>query len=224
MLTIDILTLFPEMFAPFVGLSIVGRAQERALVNVRLHHILDALEPGERADDGAYGGGPGMVMRVAPLARLLDAILAEAPQDERRTIVLTSPAGRPFVQADAERFSGLDRMVVLCGRYEGIDERIRELYPLEELSLGDFVMTGGEIPALAFLDATIRLLPGVVNAESLGSESFGAGGLDFPSYTRPASFRGVDVPDVLLSGDHRKIAEWRREQARLRTAARRPDL
>lgn len=224
MLTIDILTLFPEMFAPFVGLSIAGRAQERGLVDVRLHHILDALGPGERADDSAYGGGPGMVMRLAPLARVLDSILAEAPRGERRTIVLTSPAGRPFVQADAERFSGLDRLIVLCGRYEGIDDRIHALYPLEELSLGDFVMTGGEIPALAFLDATIRLIPGAVNAESLGSESFGADGLDFPSYTRPASFRGVDVPEVLLSGDHRKIAEWRREQARRRTAARRPDL
>ncbi len=224
MLTIDVLTLFPEMFAPFVGLSITGRAQGRGLVDVRLHHVLDALEPGERADDSAYGGGPGMVMRLAPLARILDTIFAEAPDGERRTIVLTSPAGRPFVQADAERFAGLQRLVVLCGRYEGIDDRIHELYPLEELSLGDFVLTGGEIPALALIDATTRLIPGALNAESLGAESFGPDGLDYPSFTRPATFRGVDVPDVLLSGDHRKIAEWRREQSRQRTASRRPDL
>lgn len=224
MLTIDVLTLFPEMFAPFVGLSIVGRAQERGLVEVRLHHVLDALEPGERADDGAYGGGPGMVMRLAPLARILDEILASAPADERRTIVLTSPSGKPFAHADAERLAALDRLVVICGRYEGVDDRLRDLYPLEELSLGDFVLTGGEIPAAAFIDATVRLIPGAVTAASLDAESFRAGSLDHPSYTRPATFRGIAVPEVLLSGDHRKIAEWRREQARLRTASRRPDL
>jgi tRNA (guanine37-N1)-methyltransferase len=224
MLTIDVLTLFPEMFAPFIGLSIAGRAQDRGLVDVRLHHILDALDAGERADDTAYGGGPGMVMRLAPLARILDTIAAEAPKDERRSIVLTSPAGKPFAQADAERFAQQDRLVVLCGHYEGIDDRIRELYPVEEVSLGDFVLTGGEIPALALIDATTRLIPGAVNAESLGAESFGPGGLDYPSYTRPPTFRGIDVPEVLLSGDHRKIAEWRREQSRHRTASRRPDL
>jgi tRNA (guanine37-N1)-methyltransferase len=223
MLTIDVLTLFPEMFAPFVGLSIAGRAQERGLVHVRLHHILDALEPGERADDTAYGGGPGMVLRLAPLARIIDGILAQAPADERRAIVLTSPAGKTFVHADAERFSQLDRLIVICGRYEGIDDRIRSLYPLEERSLGDFVLGGGEIAALAYIDATIRLIPGALNAESLADESFVEGSLDYPSFTRPASFRGVDVPDVLLSGDHRKIAEWRREQAQRRTAARRRD-
>lgn len=224
MLIIDVLTLFPEMFAPFVGLSISGRAQERGLIDVRLHHILDALEPGERADDAAYGGGPGMVMRLEPLARILDRILAGAPDGERRAIVLTSPSGKPFRQDDARRLAELDRLVVVCGRYEGIDDRLRGLYGLQELSLGDFVLTGGEIPALAFIDATVRLIPGVVNAESLDAESFGPEGLDYPSFTRPAQFRGVDVPEVLLSGDHRRIAEWRREQARRRTADRRPDL
>lgn len=223
LLSLDVVTLFPEMFAPFIGLSILGRAVERGLVEVRLHHILDALEPGERADDTAYGGGPGMVLRLAPIARILDGILAESPQ-ERRAIVLTAPAGRRFVQADAERLASLDRVVIICGHYEGIDDRLRALYPLEELSLGDFVMTGGEIAALAFLDATARLIPGALNAESLVDESFTVGSLDYPSFTRPPTFRGVDVPEVLLSGDHRKIAEWRREQARARTAARRPDL
>lgn len=224
MFHVDVLTLFPEMFAPFIGLSIAGRAHEAGLVEVRLHHILDALEPGERADDSAYGGGPGMVMRLGPLARILDEVIAGAPPGERRSIVLTSPAGKPFAQADAQRFAELDRLVLICGRYEGIDDRIRTLYPIEELSLGDFVLTGGEIAALAFIDATIRLLPGAVNAASLEDESFAGSLLDYPSYTRPATFRGIDVPEVLLSGDHRKIAEWRREQARRRTAARRPDL
>jgi tRNA (guanine37-N1)-methyltransferase len=165
-----------------------------------------------------------MVMRLAPLARILDGILAESPADEARAIVVPSPAGRAFAQADAERLAGLERLVLICGRYEGIDDRLRELYPLEELSLGDFVLTGGEIPAMAFADAAIRLIPGAVNAESVAADSFTGGGLDFPSFTRPATFRGVGVPEVLLSGDHRKISEWRREEARRRTAARRPDL
>jgi tRNA (guanine37-N1)-methyltransferase len=221
MLTVDVLTLFPEMFAPFIGLSIVGRAQERGLVEVRLHHILDALEAGERADDTPYGGGPGMVMRLAPLVRILDRILSEAPAGERRAMILTSPGGKPFDQTDAQAFSALERLVIVCGRYEGVDDRIRALYPLQELSLGDFVLTGGEIPALAFIDATVRLLPGAMNPRSLESESFGSAGLDYPSYTRPARFRGIDVPSVLLSGNHREIAQWRREQAARRTAARR---
>src|SRR5215469_447645 len=157
MLTIDIVTLFPEVFAPFVGLSIVGRANEAGLVDVQYHHVLDALEGTERADDTPYGGGAGMVMRVEPLARILDMIVGRAPHGENRAIVMPSPAGAPFVQADAERYSQLDRLVIICGHYEGIDERLHELYPIEERSMGDFVLTGGELPALAFMDATVRL-------------------------------------------------------------------
>jgi tRNA (guanine37-N1)-methyltransferase len=224
MFTIDVVTLFPEVFAPFVGLSIVGRAVEAGLAQVRYHHLLDALEGRQRADDEPFGGGAGMVLRIEPIARVLDGILAEAPSDERRSIVVPTPAGAPFQQADAARFAGLDRLVLICGHYEGIDERLGELYAIEEFSLGDFVLTGGEIPALALMDATVRLLEGVVRAESLAAESFGDGRLDYPSYTRPATFRGVSVPEVLLSGDHAKIAAWRREQSRARTAARRPDL
>jgi tRNA (guanine37-N1)-methyltransferase len=223
-LHIDVVTLFPEMFAPAIGLSIVGRAQERGLVRVELHHLLDALEPGERADDRPYGGGPGMVLRAAPIARALDGILAGAPPDERRAIALTSAAGRPFRHADAERFAGLERLVLVCGHYEGVDERLTALYGAEEYSLGDFVLTGGEIPALAFLDATVRLVAGTLNPASLEAESFSAGTLDAPAYTRPPQFRGLDVPEVLLSGDHARIAAWRREQSRERTIARRPDL
>jgi tRNA (guanine37-N1)-methyltransferase len=224
MLRVDVVTLFPEMFAPAIGLSILGRAQERGLVEVRLHNLLDALGSGERADDRPYGGGPGMVLRIEPIARVLDAILAAAPAGERRAIVATSAAGRPFRQADAERFASLERLVIICGHYEGVDERLGTLYGAEEISLGDFVVTGGEIPALAFLDATIRLVAGTLNPDSLATESFTDGVLDAPAYTRPAAFRGADVPEVLLSGDHARIAAWRREQSRARTAARRPDL
>jgi len=224
MLHIDVVTLFPEMFGPALGLSILGRAHERGIVSVDLHHLLDALEPGERADDRPFGGGPGMVLRLEPLARVLDAIVAAAPPHERRAIVVTAAAGRPFRQAAAERFAALDRLVVVCGHYEGIDERLGALYGAEEWSLGDFVLTGGEVPALAFIDATVRLLDGAISADSLESESFTNGSLDAPSYTRPALFRGEAIPEVLLSGDHAKIAAWRRAQSVARTVARRPDL
>ena len=224
MFTIDVITLFPELFAPFVGLSIVGRAVESGLASVRYHHLLDELLEGERADDAPFGGSPGMVLRIEPIARILDRITTEAPSSEQRAIVVPSPSGNPFTQREARRWAGLDRLVIVCGHYEGIDDRLSELYPIEEWSLGDFVLTGGEIPALAFMDATVRLLAGALRPESLESESFTDGVLDYPSFTRPATFRGVDVPAVLLSGDHAGIARWRREQSRLRTATRRRDL
>jgi tRNA (guanine37-N1)-methyltransferase len=224
MFTIDVVTLFPEVFAPFVGLSIVGRAVEAGIVDIRYHHLLDELDGRERADDSPFGGGPGMVMRLEPIVRTLDKILARAPEGERRAIVLTSPAGAVLRQADAQRFAALDRLIVICGHYEGIDDRLASLYPIEEIALGDFVLTGGEIPALAIVDATVRLLEGAVTPGSLDSESFAGGLLDHPSYTRPPVFRGIAVPDVLLSGNHAKIAEWRRSESRRRTAERRPDL
>jgi tRNA (guanine37-N1)-methyltransferase len=223
MFTIDVVSLFPEAFAPFVGLSIVGRAVDAGIVNVRYHHLLDELSGRERADDAPFGGGPGMVLRLEPIARALDRIVAESA-GERRAIVVPSAAAPPLRQRDVERLSALDRLVIVCGHYEGIDERLGALYPVQEYSVGDFVLTGGEIPALAIMDATVRLLAGTIRPESLESESFSAGLLDYPSYTRPAIFRGVAVPDVLLSGDHAKIAQWRREQARRRTEARRKDL
>lgn len=225
MFTIDVLTLFPEVFAPFVGLSIVGRAVEAGIAEIRYHHVLDALQGNERADDEPFGGGPGMVMRIEPLARILDGIIAAAPPEERRLIVVPTPAGERFTQAHARRFSAeFDRLVFICGHYEGIDERLGGLYPIEEFSLGDFVLTGGELPALAMMDATVRLLEGAVRADSLVDESFSDGALDYPSYTRPAQFRGISVPEVLLSGNHAAIAAWRREQSRERTRSRRPDL
>lgn len=223
MFTIDVVTLFPEMFAPFVGLSILGRAVEAGIVRIRYHHLLEALEGSERADDDPYGGGAGMVMRIEPIARTLDTLLAR--EEGRTLIVAPNPGGRRFTQDAARRLAGdCDRLILICGRYEGIDDRLNALYPIQEYSLGDFVLTGGEIPALAIMDATVRLLEGVVRTESLADESFMGSGLDYPSFTRPPVFRGVDVPPVLLSGDHAAIAEWRREESRARTRSRRPDL
>ncbi|HEX4013753.1 MAG TPA: tRNA (guanosine(37)-N1)-methyltransferase TrmD [Candidatus Cybelea sp.] len=224
MFEIDVITLFPEVFAPFVGLSIVGRAVEAGVASVRYHHLLDYLAAGDRADDAPFGGGPGMVLRIEPIAAVLDRLLAQAPANEQRLIVVPAPGGKPFDQSDAQRLAALDRVVFVCGHYEGIDDRLGELFPVVEYSLGDFVLTGGELPALAFMDATIRLLAGAIRPQSLENESFAAGMLDYPCFTRPATFRGIDVPEVLLSGDHAKIARWRREQSRLRTAQRRRDL
>ncbi|GAC1419753.1 MAG: tRNA (guanosine(37)-N1)-methyltransferase TrmD [Candidatus Velthaea sp.] len=220
MLHLDVVTLFPEMFAPVIGLSIVGRAVERGLVDVRVHDIVEGCDPGTRADDRPYGGGPGMVLRIEPLARLLDNIIAAVPASERRRIVLTSASGRRFAQADAQAWSELDRLILICGHYEGVDERLGSLFEIEEYSLGDYVLTGGEIPAMAFLDAAVRLVPGAIADASRAAESFVDGELDHPAYTRPPRFRGVDVPPVLLSGDHRAIAEWRRERSRERATLR----
>lgn len=218
--TIDVVTLFPEVFAPFVGLSIVGAAVEAGIVDIRYHHLLDALDDSRRADDAPFGGGAGMVLRLEPIARVLDGLLADAAA-ERRAIVVPSPAGQPFTQSSARRLATLEHVIFVCGHYEGIDERLGALYPIEEYSLGDFVVTGGEIPTLAFMDATVRLVEGVLDPASREPESFTQDALDYPCYTRPAVFRGVAVPEVLLSGNHAAIAAWRREESRRRTAARR---
>jgi tRNA (guanine37-N1)-methyltransferase len=217
-LTIDVITLFPEVFAPFVGLSIIGRAVESGLVDVRYHHLADACGRNERVDDEPYGGGAGMVLRLAPIARVLDGLLET--KTKRRSIVMPTPTGKPLAQSDARRFATLEHLVILCGRYEGIDQRLGALYPIEEYSLGDFVLTGGELPALAIMDATVRLVEGAIKPGSRDAESFSAELLDYPCYTRPPVFRGVSVPEVLLSGDHAAIARWRREESRRRTAER----
>jgi tRNA (guanine37-N1)-methyltransferase len=165
-----------------------------------------------------------MVLRIEPIARALDGIVTAAPPGERRAIVVPSPAGAAFDHPTARRLASLDRVILVCGHYEGIDERLGQLYPIEEISVGDFVLTGGELAALAIADATGRLVAGVIDPDSAAEESFANGMLDYPAYTRPATFRGIDVPEVLLSGDHAKIAAWRRQQSRDRTAARRKDL
>ena len=205
--------------------SILGRAQAKGVAHVTLHDLWDFVPEGERADDTPYGGGAGMVMRLGPIVDCLEHLLGpdlRVPEGQR--VVVPSPAGRRFDHATAVELAALDRLIVVCGRYEGIDDRLYELVAADELSLGDFVLTGGEIPALAFVDACVRLLPGAITEESALRDSFVDGGLDWPHFTRPAVFRGLGVPEILLTGDHAKIAAWRREQAALRTEARRPDL
>jgi tRNA (guanine37-N1)-methyltransferase len=222
---IDVITLFPQFFEPIVNGSILGRAQAKDLVTIALHDLWAFVPPGERADDASYGGGPGMVMRLGPLVACMESILGPSLSvPDGCVIVVPSPAGVRFNHAVAQDLAGKSRIVMVCGHYEGIDERFFRLVKAQEISLGDFVLTGGEIAALAFVDAVVRLLPGVINPESIREESFADQALDWPHYTRPAVFRGLAVPEVLLSGDHARIAAWRREARRERTRARRPDL
>ncbi len=223
---VAIVTLFPELFRDFLEVSFVKRARGSGHLVVHLELLRDhGLGRHRSVDDTPYGGGSGMVMRVDCMLNAVEA--AEAKMGGRMQRVLLTPQGRPLCQPEAHRLVALDRLVLVCGRYEGFDERIRA-HVDEELSLGDFVLTGGEVPAMAVIEACVRLIPGVLgNAESPTEESFGQrfeGMLEYPQYTRPASFRGVDVPEVLKSGDHQRIADWRRTQAAERTRARRPDL
>lgn len=219
----EILTLFPGMFVSPLGESILGKARERGLVQVRVHNIRDhATDKHQITDDRPFGGGEGMVMKPEPIVRLLEALKAQGPLP---WVVLLSPQGHMFNQDCARRWSTLPRLVLVCGRYEGVDERVAEHFADEEISLGDFVVTGGELPAMVILDAVTRLLPGVLgNAASATSESFVEPVLEYPQYTRPRDFCGHRVPEILLSGDHAAIQRWRRGQALLRTKVRRPDL
>lgn len=218
-LEVDILTLFPAMVEAPLAQSIPGRIQERGLVTIRTRDLRDwGIGRHRSVDDAPYGGGAGMILRPEPVAAALD--------DLRRpdsTVILLDPVGEVFTQARAADLATRAHLVFVCPRYEGVDERIRALVDLE-LSIGDYVLTGGELPALVVIDAVIRLLPGAIEAESTTEESFSAGLLEYPQYTRPPSFRGMDVPAILVSGDHGAVARWRREQALERTLARRPDL
>ena len=216
----DVLTLHPDMVRPMLSSSVLGRAVEAGIIEIGVHDIRDwATDRHRTVDDAPYGGGAGMVMKVDVVARALDAV--RRPESR---VLLTSPAGRPFDQATAVRLSREPHIVIVCGHYEGIDARIESLVD-EEISLGDFVLTGGEIAAVAIVDAVARLVPGVLgNVESAQDESFTAGLLEYPQYTRPRRFRGLEVPEVLLSGHHARIEAWRRAQAEERTRARRPDL
>lgn len=221
---IDVITLFPDLFEPVTGSSMLGIARERGVLEFHAHDLRQWALPGvhRQVDDAPYGGGSGMVLRPEPV---FDAVEAVRALDAREALVaLMTPQGRRFDQARAEELATRERLIILCGRYEGFDERIRTLADIE-LSIGDFVLTGGELAALVVTDAVTRLLPGVLGGEtSAEDESFTTGLLEYPQYTRPATFRGMDVPDVLRSGDHGRIAAWRREQALRRTAERRPDL
>jgi len=218
---IDILTLFPEMFAGPLSESMIKRARERGLVNLRLHDIRDFAHDRHRtADDRPFGGGPGMVLKPEPIFECFETVVPEGTP-----LIYMTPQGRPFTQAKAVELAGRGSFALLCGHYEGVDERVREALVAEEISIGDYVLTGGELPAMVLVDAVVRLVPGVLgDEESARQESFSQKILDCPHYTRPESFRGRRVPEVLLSGNHGEIARWRREQAEKRTRERRPDL
>ena len=224
-LTIDVLTIFPRMVEAPLSDGIVGRAAAARLVEIRVHDLRQfADDRHHTVDDAPFGGGPGMVMKAEPFFRAQDELFPDV-REPRGAVVLLSPRGRRFDQETARRYADLDRLVLLCGRYEGIDERVREGLATEELSIGDFVLTGGEAAAVAVVEAAVRLLPGALgDEESAGEDSFESGLLDWPHYTRPAALRGRAVPEVLLSGDHARIRRWRREQALRATLERRPDL
>jgi len=219
----DLVTIFPRLCDGPLGEGIVRRAIDRGLVDVRVHDLRDYTTDRHRSvDDVSYGGGPGMVFKPEPLFRAVDAMRAEGDVD---AVILTSPQGRRFTQREAERIAELRRVVLLCGRYEGVDERVRAALATEELSVGDYVLSGGELPALVIVDAVVRLLPGAVGDEaSVDVDSFSRGLLDYPHFTRPAEFRGLRVPDVLLSGNHADIRRWRKRQSLARTLALRPEL
>jgi tRNA (guanine37-N1)-methyltransferase len=221
---VDVISVLPEIFDPVMSSSMLGIARDRGALEFFAHDLRQWALPGvhRQVDDAPYGGGPGMVMRPEPLFAAIRAV--NALDDRRALTVLMTPQGVRFDQGLAEEFAARSRLVLVCGRYEGVDERVRTAVDLE-VSVGDYVLTGGELPAMVVIDAVSRLLPGVLGGDtSTQEESFTLGMLEYPHYTRPASFEGSDVPEVLLSGDHARIAAWRREQAILRTARLRPDL
>lgn len=218
----DVITLFPEMFAPLEH-SIVRRARAAGFIEVCLHQLRDwAFDKHRMVDDVPYGGGSGMVMKPEPVFAAVRAVQGMA--SPRGRVVLTTPQGTPLRQPLVELLAGYPRLIVLCGHYEGLDDRVRQALVDEEVSLGDFVLTGGEIPAMALIDAVARLVPGVIDAGSLEHESFNRSLLDFPHFTRPREFEGMEVPQVLLSGNHAAIDRWRRREAVRATLERRPDL
>jgi tRNA (guanine37-N1)-methyltransferase len=218
---IDVLTLFPAMFAGPLDESIVRRARDRGLLDLRVHNLRDYAHDRHRTvDDRPFGGGPGMLLKPEPIFEAVEQLRGP---DTR--VVLLCPAGRPFQQAVARELAQLPHLLLVCGSYEGFDERVREALAQDELSIGDYVLTNGALPAMVIIDAITRLLPGVLGDDASSSEeSFSGGGLEYPQYTRPAEFRGLRVPEVLISGNHADIARWRADQARLRTLRRRPDL
>jgi tRNA (guanine37-N1)-methyltransferase len=224
----EVFTLLPEVFAPYLESSILSRAQQRGLIAVRLHNIRDYTHDRHHTtDDTPYGGGGGMVMKPEPVFEAIESVLGleAGTQSAPCPIILLTPQGRVFNQRVAEELALHERIALLCGRYEGVDERIREHLVTDEISVGDYVLTGGELPALILIDAISRLLPGVLG-DPTGAEddSHSMGLLEYPHYTRPPEFRGWKVPDILLSGDHGKIEKWRREQALERTLHKRPDM
>jgi tRNA (guanine37-N1)-methyltransferase len=225
----DIFTILPEVFSPYLESSILQRARQRGLIEVRVHNIRDYTQDKHHTtDDTPYGGGGGMVMKPEPIFEAVESVLGSLPTSGQPTtvpVILLTPQGRVFNQRMAEELSRYEKIALLCGRYEGVDERIREHLVTDEISVGDYVLTGGELPALVMIDALSRLIPGVLgDPEGAQDDSHSMGLLEYPHYTRPPDFRGWGVPEVLLSGDHGRIERWRREQALLRTFNKRPDM
>ena len=222
----DILTLFPDLVDRILGESIIGRARAAGIIEVKTHQIRDFAEnKHNNVDDTPYGGGNGMVMAAPPIDRCFKAVLADLPENETRRTVYLSPKGTRFDQAAAKRFAEYDRLILLCGHYEGVDQRAIDRYADEEISVGDYVLTGGELPACIVVDAVSRLIDGVLaSPECHEEESIASGLLEYPQYTRPPVFEGEEVPAILLSGDHAKIDAWRLEKALELTKERRPDL
>jgi tRNA (guanine37-N1)-methyltransferase len=222
-LRIDILSVVPQTFASVLGASILKRAQEANLVEIHIHNLHDyGLGQYRQVDDTPYGGGAGMVLRPEPIFECIDKLKAERDYDE---VIFLTPDGEQFDQRQANRLSMAKNLLLLCGHYKGVDERVRQTLITREISIGDYVLTGGELPALVVADAVVRLLPGALgDAESALNDSFQTGLLDFPQYTKPAEYRGMKVPETLLSGDHGKVAEWREAEAVRRTRERRSEL
>ncbi len=223
----DILTLFPGMFERVFNESIIKRAREAGLISIAIHNIRDyATDKHRMTDDTPYGGGGGMIMKPEPIFRAVEAVLGlEEGQRPQVPVILLSPQGRLFTQSVARELSKNRRLVLICGHYEGVDERVRQFLATDEISIGDYVLTGGEVPAMVIVDAVTRLVPGVLGDPGATFEdSHTEGLLEYPHYTRPAVFRGWSVPEVLLSGNHAEIVRWRRQQALRRTFERRPDL
>ena len=220
----DVITLFPEIVEPYVGASILGRAQKAKLIEIKAHNLRDwTTDKHKTVDDTPYGGGAGMVMKVEPFEKAVRELSGPPPARggargggrKRTRIIVTAASGKSFTQEDAKRLAGYDQLIFLCGRYEGIDHRVTEHIADEALSIGNYVLTGGELPAMVMIDAIARMVPGVIDAESLASESHTQEGfLEYPQYTKPEDYSGWKVPKILLSGDHKKIAQWREEQAK----------
>jgi tRNA (guanine37-N1)-methyltransferase len=222
---IDIITIFPKMFAPVVNESIVKRAQQKGKVKIRIHNLRDyTRDKHKKVDDRPFGGGSGMVMTCEPIFNAVEGLRSQVRSRASR-VVLLCPQGKRFNQKMAQRLAKKRHLILVCGHYEGVDERVRKYLVDEEISIGDYVLTGGELPAMVLVDSVVRLLPNVLgDKNSLNFESFKGNLLEYPQYTRPANFKGLTVPKVLLSGDHKKIELWRKKEALKKTKERRPDL
>ena len=222
---VDIITIFPDVFRPYFEESILGIAQEKGKLKIRLHNLRDyTLDRHKKVDDRPFGGGAGMVMMAEPMFRAVEKIKSQVAS-RKTQVILLSPQGKTLNQKLAQKLSKYKRLILICGRYEGVDERVRKYLVDEEISIGDYVITGGELAAMVLVDSIVRLIPGVLGDEdSSRFESFSDNLLEYPQYTRPADFRGRDVPDILLSGNHKRIAEWRKKEAIKITRKKRPDL